>query len=199
MRPLAQHRAFARHSLPRPRGNPLPRTIFCAGLLLLAGAACAHAIEHHPHTPKTVRHTIATLEQRWTTAELNGDASVINSMLAEDYLGIAPNGTLDSKADTLRSIRTGAIHFASITTSTHKIRVYGSTVVVISTAEVSGTYNGRAISGRYRYTRVYHFDGANWKIVSFEASRIREHGERRGPNAPDSMPATAVSTGGASS
>jgi hypothetical protein len=48
--------------------------------------------------------------------------------------------------------------------------------VVISTAEVSGTYSGRPINGRYRYTRVYHFDGANWKIVSFEASRIREHG-----------------------
>jgi ketosteroid isomerase-like protein len=139
------------------------------------------------------------LEQRWTAAELSGNANTLGSMLAEDYLGIAPDGRLDSKADTLRSVRDGLMRFASIKTTTHKIRVYGSTAVVVSTAEVSGTYNGHPISGRYRYTRVYHLDGAGWKIVSFEASRIREHGERRGPNAPDSMPATAVSTGGASS
>ena len=199
MRPLAQHRASARFTAPRPGGRLWLRVTVGAILLPCALASRAFATPRQHHAPKTVRHTIAMLEQRWTAAELSGNANTLGSMLAEDYLGIAPDGRLDSKADTLRSVRDGLMRFASIKTTTHKIRVYGSTAVVVSTAEVSGTYNGHPISGRYRYTRVYHLDGAGWKIVSFEASRIREHGERRGPNAPDSMPATAVSTGGASS
>jgi ketosteroid isomerase-like protein len=180
MRPTAQGRVSAPPRMPRFRGIRGLRAILCAGLLVFASGGSAQAIPHQQHhTPKTVRRTIATLEQRWTAAELSGDASTINSMLAEDYLGIAPDGTLDSKADTLRAIRNGAIHFTSITASMHKLRVYGSTAVVISTAEVSGTYDGHSINGRYRYTRVYHLDGATWKIVSFEASRIREHGHAK--------------------
>jgi ketosteroid isomerase-like protein len=43
---------------------------------------------------------------------------------------------------------------------------------------VSATIAGEDISGSYRYTRVYVRDAqGKWKIVSFEASRIREPGQ----------------------
>jgi hypothetical protein len=45
---------------------------------------------------------------------------------------------------------------------------------------VSGTSTGGDLSGSYRHTRVYVQDAQDkWKIVSFEASRIREPGERK--------------------
>lgn len=198
MRPLAQHRASVRFTAPRTGGRPWLRVVMGAVLLPWAYGSSAQAIPRQHHAPKTVRHTIAALEQRWTSAELSGNATTLGSMLAEDYLGIAPDGRLDSKADTLRSVRDGLIRFASIKTTTHKIRIYGSTAVVVSTAEVSGTYNGHPIRGRYRYTRVYHLDGAGWKIVSFEASRVRERGEHKTGTAPDTAP-TSTAVHGASS
>jgi ketosteroid isomerase-like protein len=51
---------------------------------------------------------------------------------------------------------------------------------VTSLAEVKGTAGDGDISGSYRYTRVYVRDAQGaWKIVSFEASRIREPGEHK--------------------
>ena len=70
--------------------------------------------------------------------------------------------------------------FSSLEVSDRKIRLYGTTALVTSRAEVKGTGPEGDMSGAYRYTRVYVRDPHGvWKIVSFEASRIREPGERR--------------------
>jgi ketosteroid isomerase-like protein len=45
---------------------------------------------------------------------------------------------------------------------------------------VNATTPDGNISGNYRYTRVYARDASgNWKIVSFEASKIREPFEHK--------------------
>jgi ketosteroid isomerase-like protein len=60
------------------------------------------------------------------------------------------------------------------------VRFYGTTAVVTSIAQVNGVTSEGDISGSYRYTRVYVRDPAGkWKIVSFEASRIREPDEHK--------------------
>jgi ketosteroid isomerase-like protein len=72
------------------------------------------------------------------------------------------------------------VHFKAIDLSDRKIRLYGATALVTSRAEVAGTGPDGDISGSYRYTRVYVRDprGA-WRIVSFEASKIKQLGEHR--------------------
>jgi len=51
---------------------------------------------------------------------------------------------------------------------------------VTSQAEVSGKNVMGDFSGTFRYTRVYVRNAqGKWKVVSFEASRIREPGERK--------------------
>ena len=58
------------------------------------------------------------------------------------------------------------------------MRFYGKTALVTSVAYVQGTTTDGDVSGSFRYTRVYVRDAQDkWKIVSFEASRIRQPGE----------------------
>jgi ketosteroid isomerase-like protein len=94
-------------------------------------------------------------------------------------MAITPTGILQSKDQTIANIRAGSVHFASIELTDRKIRLYGATALVTSRAEVKGTGPDGDISGSYRYSRVYVKDprGA-WRIVSFEANRILEPGER---------------------
>ena len=118
----------------------------------------------------------------WREALLNNNLPAIDRLLADDYLGIGANGTLETKADVLAMHRSGDLKFAQLNLSDLKIRVYGDTAVVTSKADVTGTRDGRDISGRYRYTRVYSNRGGQWKIVSFEASRVAgdsENAEQR--------------------
>ena len=118
---------------------------------------------------------IDQLEIQWRNAILTSDTAAMSSLLAEDYTGITPDGTLQTKDDTLANLRSGRIHFSVIDVSDCKIRFYGGTAVVTSRAEVNGTNADEPISGNFRYTRVYvRNEQGKWKIVSFEASPIRQ-------------------------
>jgi ketosteroid isomerase-like protein len=112
------------------------------------------------------------------------------NMLSEDYLGIYGDGTLATKAETIASFKRGTTKFSHIHTWDRKIRVYGSTAVVVSKAQVTGEHDGESLNGYYRYTRVYHRHDGVWRIVSFEASAIRPP-KQDAAQGTESAPATA--------
>ena len=102
------------------------------------------------------------------------------ALLADDYMAITAYGTLQTKDETLANLRSGRTHFTTLDVSDRKVRFYGKTALVTSQAEVKATTPEGEISGSYRYTRVYVRDAqGEWKIVSFEASRIRDPGEHK--------------------
>ena len=68
--------------------------------------------------------------------------------------------------------RSGSLHISQLDLSDIKVRIYGDTAVVTSKADLVGKSGDRDISGRFRYTRVYSNRDGQWRIVSFEASRI---------------------------
>lgn len=104
----------------------------------------------------------------------------MDTLLADDYVAITANGMLQSKAQTLTSLRAGMVHFTALDLIDRKVRFYGATALVTSLAQVSGKNGESDISGNYRYTRVYVRDEqGKWKIVSFEVSRIRDTGEHK--------------------
>jgi ketosteroid isomerase-like protein len=138
--------------------------------------ANAKSIPHpHHHQPRQIMRIIERLERQWRQAELDANTTVMTNMLSEDYLGIYGDGTLATKAETIAGFKSGAAHFTEINISDQKIRVFGTTAVVVSRVQVAGTTDGEDISGPYRYTRVYHRTNGVWKIVSFEASTLHEH------------------------
>lgn len=104
----------------------------------------------------------------------------MEALLADDYIAITANGTLQTKEQTLANLRNGSNHVDAIDFSDRKVRFYGTTAVVTSKAEVKGLKSDQNMSGNYRYTRVYVRDSRGaWRIVSFEASRIRESDEHK--------------------
>lgn len=127
-----------------------------------------------------VRHEIDHLEDHWRDAVLNRNVPAMDSLLASDYMAITANGTLESKDETLAKLRSGALHIRSLEMSDRKVRFYGGTALVTSRAEVTGMTPDGELKGSYRYTRVYVKDRAGvWRIVSFEASKIREGSDHK--------------------
>jgi ketosteroid isomerase-like protein len=111
---------------------------------------------------------------------LKADIPALDALLADDYMAITPNGALQSKEQALANLRAGTTHFTALAISDRKMRFYGTTALVTSRAEVSGTSAEGDFSGSYRYIRVYVRNAeGKWKVVSFEASRIRMPGERK--------------------
>jgi ketosteroid isomerase-like protein len=148
--------------------------LFFAFILLSGLVPQAHAVfPHHDSTHKEIE----GLELDWRQAQLTNNISMVDRLLADDYLGISANGTLETKADELATRRSGTLKITELELSDIKVRIYGDTAVVTSKAELVGKKGDRDISGRYRYTRVYSNRAGQWRIVSFEASRISGEAE----------------------
>jgi ketosteroid isomerase-like protein len=104
----------------------------------------------------------------------------MDSLLAEDYMGITASGTLQSRDEMLQALSSGRLHFTVLNVTDRKVRFYGTTAVVTSLANIQAATPDGKVIGSYRYTHVYVRDAqGDWKIVSFEASRVREPGPRK--------------------
>ena len=120
------------------------------------------------------RRQIDQLELAWRSAVMKGDTAALDKLLGDDYMAILPNGTLQSKEETLANMRSGTTRFTTFRIYDRRVRFYGTTALVTSRADVIGNSATGTITGSFRYTRVYARDKQGvWKIVSFEANRIR--------------------------
>lgn len=140
---------------------------------LLLSASPAWAWLPHRGSHDLQKH-IEALEREWRDAVIHNNVRVMNRLLADDYLGISANGTVETKAEEVAQSKAGTLRIKSLKLSDIKVRIYGNTAVVTSSAELTGVNGQSDISGNYRYTRVYNKRYGKWKIVSFEASRIHD-------------------------
>jgi ketosteroid isomerase-like protein len=161
---------------------PVTCCVACSALLL--GCASETALAAPQSVPRAqrheYRHEIDQMEEEWRIAMLKGNTAALENLLADDYTAITAVGAIQTKEQAVTSLRTGALQLTALSISDRKVRIYGSTAVVTSLAELTGNRNTQEMSGRYRYTRVYVRNSqGQWKIVSFEASRIQEQNEHR--------------------
>jgi ketosteroid isomerase-like protein len=161
-----------------------PRWTLAATLALAVGAIPLFAGGLSLVQKRDSRHEIDQLEDEWRTAILGGDVKTMDSLLADDYMAITAAGTLQSRDETLANLRSGRLHFTTLTITDRKVRFYGSTAVVTSLVTIEATNADGPVTGDYRYTHVYVRDAQGvWKIVSFEASHVR----RPGPHNPNKL------------
>ena len=156
--------------------NPVPQAI--ATLLLLASCHAAWPLPRHEKSE--IHKEIEALEQQWQQATVTNNIGEMNRLLADDYVGISSNGLVENKQQALAQHSAGTVRITKLELTDTRVRVYGDTAVVTSQAQLEGTNGTSDISGQYRYTRVYNRRLGEWKIVSFEASRIHDFDARAG-------------------
>jgi len=146
-------------------------------MLLLLPPAHGFFPRHESHQ---LHKQVEELEMEWRQAVLDNNAAAMDHLLADDYVGISANGTIETKVQVLAQRRAGTLRLTQMDLNDLKVRVYGDTAVVTSRVDLQGSNGERDISGRYRYTRVYNRRLGQWKIVSFEASKINDASDRAG-------------------
>lgn len=153
-------------------------------LALCTYAPVLFAAPQHGGLPRGEKHEsrreIDQLEEAWRKAVLTGNAAVMDSLLADDYVGISASGTLQTKEDALTWMHSGRRRITDLVLSDSRVRFYGTTALVTSFAHVTGTNDEGEALGDFRYTHVYVRNAqGKWKMVSSEASRIRQPGMRK--------------------
>jgi Ketosteroid isomerase homolog len=129
---------------------------------------------------QNAKEQVEALEEQWRVAQLAGDTATMGKMLSDDYVGISMTGEVDTKAQQLRRVTDRRMILTKIELSDMKVKLVGAVAIVTSQAEVEGTNDGVSMRGTYRYTRIYrHLPTGQWRITSFEATRVhhRHHPE----------------------
>jgi len=142
--------------------------------IALLGTQQAQAANEKHEKKHDVKKAVEALEEQWRKAQLAGDVATMDRMLSEDFIGISMSGQVNTKAQQLERVRTRKLVITKVQLSDMKVKLVGSVAIVTSQADVEGTNEGASVKGKYRYTRVYQrLPSGDWKITSFEATRIQ--------------------------
>ena len=110
-------------------------------------------------------------ERQWAESVASGDASVVERILANDFIGVDPRGQLYDKAKMISDTRDGAKFFASNHLNEVKIRFYGDTAV----AQGSESWERRTGErGRFVWTDTWLRRDGRWEIVAAEDLTVPE-------------------------
>lgn len=98
-------------------------------------------------------------------ALVKGDASGWDHSLAGTFMFTAPDGSTQTKAEWMADFKNGALKMASSQNDDMKVQQYGNAAVVTYRSTDHGTYNGKDISGQYRWTDVFVKHNGQWQVV----------------------------------
>src|SRR5262245_50556281 len=106
-------------------------------------------------------------EQQWAESVATGDASVVERILADDFVGVDPKGRLYDKVTMVSDTREAPNYFVSNRANEIKVRFYGDTAV----AQGSETWERRTgdpLRGRFVWTDTWLRRNGKWQIVAAE-------------------------------
>ena len=121
---------------------------------------------------ETVEQEILKIERQWIDASVKGDIAALDKIEADDYIIIDPSGTISTKAEDMKNIKSGDLKFDSMEMFESKVRVYGNAAVVTAKTHVKGNYKTADISGDYSSTDVFVKVKGQWRPVSSHITRI---------------------------
>ena len=134
-----------------------PSGMFAIGLAL---AGCASV----PNQATTERYIIES-EHAWAESVASGDPKVVEQILADDFLGVDPNGRQYTKSEMVADTRNGPQVFASNRANAIKVRFFGNTAV--AQGDESWVKHSGA-RGRFVWTDTWILRNGIWQIVAAE-------------------------------
>ena len=116
---------------------------------------------------------VAGLEEQIRMAVIKGDTSVLERYLADDFVGIGPNGIADDKSHTIQALKDGTVKYSAIDVTEENVRMYGNTGIYNGRGNVKMTINGQPLTADVRVTIVWVKQNGQWKRVSFQATQVQ--------------------------
>jgi len=136
-------------------------TISISFVCLLA-CACAREQDH-----REAERYIIESERAWAESVATGDSSVIQRILADDFVGVDPKGRAYEKSEMVSDTREAPKYFVSNHANEIKVRFYGDTAVAQGD-ETWERRSGDPLRGRFVWTDTWVKRNGKWQIVAAE-------------------------------
>ena len=139
-------------------------------MLALAGilsALCYSGFAQSKERPSAgAEQAVMRIERELLNAVLKGDPSANERYLADTYVFTGPDGTVENKTQAIADLKSGDLKLQSASLDNAKVQVYGETAVVTYSSNDKGTFKGKDISGKTRWTDVLVNLNGRWQLVA---------------------------------
>ena len=116
---------------------------------------------------------VLRLADAWANAEMRGDTTFLERILADDYTGIGPLGFMLTKQEWLARHQAGDLKYESFNLDEVKVRVYNNDAAILTGRQVqNGAYRGNSIQAQFRTTLVFVRQQGQWQLASLQLSTI---------------------------
>lgn len=100
------------------------------------------------------------------------NVSTLDRIVGEDLVYISPVGKVQTKAEIVNDLKSGALKVSSIEPGDTNVRVYGNTAVVTYLTVSKFVDNGKEYNNQIRSTSVYVKRDGRWQLVSQQMTRV---------------------------
>jgi len=147
--------------------------LFLNVCLIISGLTIGFGQKPPRHTRESADFKELTrLEKVWNDAHLDGNASALERLWADDLVVTVPNMPVMDKTESLKFVRSGKIKFRIYKTSDLRIRVYGDAAVVTGQLERTRSSNVGSFEDDWRFTKVYVRRAGRWQVVAWQGSPV---------------------------
>jgi hypothetical protein len=133
--------------------------------IVMAGSLCWLLCHCARNDQKEAERYIVESERQWAESVATGDASTVERILSDDFLGVDPKGMLYDKAKMIAETHDAPQYFVSNRLNEVKVRFYGETAI----AQGDESWERRSGErGRFVWTDTWIRRNGRWQIVAAE-------------------------------
>lgn len=104
---------------------------------------------------KITREDIVEVENKLFSAQLVSNVDILDQLLHDDLIAVAPTGQVITKETDLNSHRAKTMIIEEASTEIDDIKITGDTALSIVTMTAKGKVMGTPLEGKFRYFRVW--------------------------------------------
>jgi hypothetical protein len=148
----------------------MKRISFAVGLVVLVFGVAMLARTQ----TESVEQELIKLENAWNDALIKQDWAFIDKILADDFIHTDSDGVVQTKAQTMASLKSGEELVTYAVNDDFRVRVYGDAAVVTLRIAEKSKSKGKDISEQVRVTDTFIKLAGRWQVVAEHASRIAQ-------------------------
>jgi ketosteroid isomerase-like protein len=115
---------------------------------------------------------ITTFLETWTGAERAGDATALDGLLTDDFVGVGPFGFMLPKPAWLARHQTGDLKYETFELDELNARRHGDAALLTARHTAQGAYQGHPIPEAVRASLALVHDSGAWQLAGIHFSFI---------------------------
>jgi ketosteroid isomerase-like protein len=117
---------------------------------------------------------LKAFEQSWESSYLTHDTTIVEKLVADDFVGTSSSGKLGTKATMIAEAKKDTNVYTTADSGDMTVHSFGSNVAVVTgIARESGKdKSGKAFSHAYRFTDTWVERNGEWQCVAAQAMAL---------------------------